>query len=73
MTKIINLGTSAFYELQEATKKAKISFDGFETAISKAFTKQAKKEWSLCLHQTEKSARAWFCIAHAPTKHGQAP
>ena len=41
MTKIINLGTSAFYELQEATKKAKISFDGFETAISKAFTKQA--------------------------------
>ena len=28
MTKIINLGTSAFYELQEATKKAKISFDG---------------------------------------------
>ena len=27
MTKIINLGTSAFYELQEATKKAKGSFD----------------------------------------------
>ena len=47
MTKIINLGTSAFYELQEATKKAKISFDGFETAISKAFTKQAKKEKSI--------------------------
>ena len=41
MTKIINLGTSAFYELQEATKKAKISFDGFETAISKVFPKQA--------------------------------
>ena len=47
MTKIINLGTSAFYELQEATKKAKISFGGFETAISKAFTKQAKKEKSI--------------------------
>ena len=46
MTKIINLGTSAFYELQEATKKAKISFGGFETAISKAFPKQAKKEKS---------------------------
>ena len=42
MTKITNLGTSAFYELQEATKKAKISFDGFETAISKAFTKKEK-------------------------------
>ena len=25
MTKIINLGTSAFYELQEATKKAKMA------------------------------------------------
>lgn len=47
MTKIINLGTSAFYELQEATKKAKISFDGFETAISKVFPKQAKKEKSI--------------------------
>ena len=47
MTKITNLGTSAFYELQEATKKAKISFDGFETAISKAFPKQAKKEKSI--------------------------
>ena len=47
MTKIINLGTSAFYELQEATKKAKISFDGFETAISKASPKQAKKEKSI--------------------------
>ena len=47
MAKIINLGVSAFYELQEATKKAKISFDGFETAISKAFTKQAKKEKSI--------------------------
>ena len=35
MTKKINLGTSAFYELQEATKKAEISFGGFETAISK--------------------------------------
>ena len=35
MTKIINLGTSAFYELQEATKKEKISFDGFETAKRK--------------------------------------
>lgn len=43
MTKIINLGTSAFYELQ-TTKKAKISFDGFETAISKVFPKQAKKK-----------------------------
>ena len=47
MTKIINLGTSAFYELQEATKKAQISFDGFETEISKAFPKQAKKEKSI--------------------------
>ena len=47
MTKIINWGTSAFYELQEATKKAKISFDGFETAISKAFPKKAKKEKSI--------------------------
>lgn len=47
MTKIINLGTLAFYELQEATKKAKISFDGFENAISKAFPKQAKKEKSI--------------------------
>ena len=47
MTKITNLGTSAFYELQEATKKAKISFDGFETAISKVFPKQAKKEKSI--------------------------
>ena len=47
MTKIINLGTSAFYELQEATKKAKISFDGFETAISKVFPKQTKKEKSI--------------------------
>ena len=47
MTKIINLGASAFYELQEATKKAKISFDGFENAISKAFPKQAKKEKSI--------------------------
>ena len=47
MTKITNLVTSAFYELQEATKKAKISFDGFETAISKAFPKQAKKEKSI--------------------------
>ena len=47
MTKIINLGTSAFYELQEATKKVKISFDGFENAISKAFPKQAKKEKSI--------------------------
>ena len=47
MTKIINLGTSAFYELQEAMKKAKISFDGFENAISKAFPKQAKKEKSI--------------------------
>ena len=35
MTKITNLGTSAFYELQEATKKEKISFDGFETAKRK--------------------------------------
>ena len=42
MTKITNLVTSAFYELQEATKKAKISFDGFETAISKVFTKKEK-------------------------------
>lgn len=47
MAKIINLGTSAFYELQEATKKVKISFDGFENAISKAFPKQAKKEKSI--------------------------
>ena len=47
MTKITNLGTSAFYELQEATKKAKISFAGFETAISKVFPKQAKKEKSI--------------------------
>ena len=47
MTKITNLGTSAFYELQEATKKAKISFDGFETAISKVFPKQTKKEKSI--------------------------
>ena len=47
MTKITNLGTSAFYELQEATKKAKISFDDFETAISKVFPKQAKKEKSI--------------------------
>ena len=47
MIKIINLGTSAFYELQEATKKAKISFDGFENAISKVFPKQAKKEKSI--------------------------
>ena len=46
MTKITNLGTSAFYELQEATKKAKISFDGFENAISKAFPKQERKEKS---------------------------
>ena len=46
MTKITNLGTSAFYELQEAMKKAKIYFEGFETAISKVFPKQAKKEKS---------------------------
>ena len=44
MTKITNLGTSAFYEMQEATKKAKISFDGFETAISKDLLQSNRRQ-----------------------------
>ena len=33
MTKIINLGTSAFYELQEATKKKE--FSTLQTGVKK--------------------------------------
>ena len=47
MKKTIKFSSSAFEKLQEATKKAEISFGSFETAISKAFPKKAKKEKSI--------------------------
>ena len=44
MTRIINLGTSAFFDLQEATKKAKKAFEKFTKATERIVTKRTKKE-----------------------------
>ena len=67
MTKITNLGTSAFYELQEATKKAKISFDDFETAISKVFPKQAEYKWTIFFHIEQKTKFKRFASKQSGT------